>query len=182
MGERVNRFRKKLTDEAAIYAVQRLACGITAKTIRDEIAQTFGIEITGARISMLTGTKRWNIIYKTAREQFLIKVGDYTGIALAAQRTRLQEGDHLREKLIKIINRLENRLDINASAKDQNILMKQLKDMMEVYLKVLQMGRTETKDNNSKKEAGNTGFRDFMKKLYEKPASGETKQSGKKEV
>ena len=170
MGGLYNRFKKKLTDSACIYAMQRLACDIKATTVRDEVAQHFGIEVTAARIGHLTGTKRWHEVYTVAREKYLTKVGDYQGIELAAQRTRLQAGDKIREKLIRIIDRLEAQLNENAgtalSARSQSSIMKQLKDMMEVYLKVLRLGRDETTKSKGVPEIDK--FKKFMTGLENK--------------
>ncbi len=109
----VTRFQKKLTDEAATYAVMQLAKDVPVKQITQEINEYFDIKITAVRISKLTQTVRWELIYNEARKVFLASIRDFTGIAIAAQRDRLQAGDKLNKRLQKFMDKIESRINTN---------------------------------------------------------------------
>ncbi len=215
MGDIVNKFKPKLTEEASIYISQRLGCEIPAKTIKLEVSKQFQIDISIARILKLTETKRWNTIRQAAHESYLTQINDLNGIALAAQRTRLKAGDKLQERLLKMFAKIEKHVDdadeyrtkvyaiidnvpllfdkkkdkdvisqivttmrdldfCNAKSSDMK-LMKELRDTMEIYLKVLKMGKDETSTKIKAPELN--GFNKFMAGL-KKPqenVNGETK-------
>lgn len=200
MGDLINKFKQKLTDDAAIYIAQRLGCEIPAKTIRLEVSEQFQIDISIARILNLTSTKRWGTVYDAAHESYLTQINDLTGIALAAQRTRLKAGDKLQDRLLKMFTKIEKHVDeadkyrqtviqllaelptFLKNCKDKWLikdardtlsslsfcdkksndlkLMRELRDTMDMYLKVLKMGKEET--SAKMKSPAESGFKKFM--------------------
>ena len=166
MGELVNKFKRKLSDEAATYAVQRLACDTKATDITEELRKEFGITISSMRVKALLNTKKWCNIHEIAREEYLNKIRDFSGIALAVQRKRLQDGEKMRERIFRLIEKLEKSIETDEKATNSYdySLVRELRGLMEIYLKVLKYGKEET-DKNQKQ--GSTGFNKFMAEIVD---------------
>lgn len=167
MGSEITKFTRKLTDDAALWAVQQLACDKPATVIVKELYDKFNISITTVRIGQLTNTKRWKSAFDASREEYLNRVKDFTGIDIAAQRKRLQDADKLRDKLSKFIDKIEKRLDSTTEhnfelEKYEIILLRELRYLTETYFKALQFGKSETDFADKKAPSSETSIRAFL--------------------
>lgn len=164
MGERYNRFRRKLTEESATYIAQRKGCGGLSADIVKEVQDKFDIKISTERVNKLCTTKRWNEVYLISQAEYHRKLGDFTGMAIAVQRTRLEEGEKIRKKLFRVIESLEKRIlkDGREMTRFELLMTNSLKGLMETYFKALEYGRKETEVKTPPPSEGSS-FNDFMK-------------------
>ena len=158
-----SKFATKLNADSRFYAAGRLAVGIPAQAVADEIQVKFGIQITGARIGQLTSTnKSVKEYYDVCHKQFLEERAKHiTDIAIGVKEERIKDAQIIRKQLFKMMNKLDKKIDEVVDEPDAlnqrsaMRLMKELRSTIETHLKCLQFAHTESKrDAKALREEG----------------------------
>lgn len=171
-----SKFQTKLTADARFYAAGRLAVGIPAAAVADEIQVKFNISITGGRIGQLTATnKAVKEYYDVCHKQFLEERAKYiTDIAIGVKEERIKDAEIIRKQLFKMMNKLDKKVDEVVDKPDAlnqrsaMRLMKELRSTIETHLKCLQFAHNESKqDAKALRQAGQPSLVQHVKTMQQ---------------
>jgi hypothetical protein len=133
--KRIGKWTPKLTEVAKVFAVNRLACDVPAKTIVKDIKAKFNIDITEARIRMLPLSKTLADIYANSRKKYIENLSSNAGIYIKDQLSRYKKAQEYLEDVVI----------------DPNEEWSVKKDKIELALKLLKFAQDEEKTGNVSK-------------------------------
>ena len=164
MGNEISKFTRRMTDEACEYAMREMACNKKISQVVREVKDKFDITISAPRLIGMSRSNKWGTLYDAVHEEYLKKLKDYSGIAIATQRTRLEDAEKMRQRINRIIEKLEAKIDEHPNVGEYEIvLIRELRMLTETYFKALKYGKSETDDKPAVATSSNS-LQDFLKR------------------
>ena len=161
MAKRIGKWTKKLEDEHKQFAMVEMGCGTPSTQVAKMIEEKFGISISDVRLRVIRDSKTWFPVYDAARQKFLKEKVSVETIPMAAKAARMSEAESIAKKLIKLINKIDTKIDsltedgINeGSVKYVLALAKTLRETAKIYKDFLNYAKDETKESGNKSSSG----------------------------